>query len=186
MAPRAGLPVRRGRNVRAVKAQDLTLEPQTAAHAAEMFVVLSDPAIYEYENEPPKSVEWLRDRFTRLESRRSPDGREQWLNWVVRLRSQQLAGYVQATVGEDRNAAIAYEMASPHWGRGLASQAVQAMIDELYERHGAQSLTALLKQRNARSLRLLQRLGFSLATPQQHLQRAAEADEVLMTYHGSA
>ena len=31
------------------------LEPQTAVHAAEMFVVLQDPRIYEHENEPPAS-----------------------------------------------------------------------------------------------------------------------------------
>jgi len=52
----------------------LTLEPQIAAHAEEMFVVLNDSAIYEYENEPPASLERLRERFARLETRRSPDG----------------------------------------------------------------------------------------------------------------
>jgi hypothetical protein len=30
-----------------------TLEPQVVAHAEEMFLVLSDPAIYEYEGQPP-------------------------------------------------------------------------------------------------------------------------------------
>src|SRR5258706_7258042 len=64
---------------------DLRLLPQVAAHADEMFVVLSDPMIYQYENEPPPSIEWLRDRFARLEARRSPDGRHQWLNWVIQI-----------------------------------------------------------------------------------------------------
>ena len=41
------------------------LEPQVAAHAEAMFVVLSDPAIYAYENAPPESLEWLRKRFER-------------------------------------------------------------------------------------------------------------------------
>jgi hypothetical protein len=63
--------------MRVLETGALTLEPQTAAHAEEMFRVLSDPAIYEYENDPPASLEWLRARFERLESRRSPDGREQ-------------------------------------------------------------------------------------------------------------
>src|SRR5256885_15929378 len=60
--------------MRVIETGRLTLEPQTAAHAEEMFAVLSDPAIYEYENEPPPSLEWLRSRFTKLESRRSPSG----------------------------------------------------------------------------------------------------------------
>jgi ribosomal-protein-alanine N-acetyltransferase len=38
--------------MRVIQTGNLTLEPQTTAHAEEMFAVLSDPAIYEYENEP--------------------------------------------------------------------------------------------------------------------------------------
>jgi len=49
-----------------IETGSLTLEPQTAAHAEEMFAVLSDPAIYEHENEPPPSLEWLRARFAQL------------------------------------------------------------------------------------------------------------------------
>jgi len=86
----------------------LILEPQVAAHAAEMFRVLSEPALYEFENAPPTSAEVLHERFTKLESRRSPDGRQQWLNWVMRLRGDGLVGFVQATVFPDRSAGIAY------------------------------------------------------------------------------
>src|SRR5437879_10120533 len=52
-----------------IETGSLKLEPQTAAHAEQMFAVLSDPAIYEHENEPPPSLEWLRARFAQLESR---------------------------------------------------------------------------------------------------------------------
>src|SRR5881392_2854460 len=90
----------------------IKLEPQTAAHAEEMFELLSDPKIYRYEGKPPSSLESLRERFQRLESRRSPDGREQWLNWVIRLQGGEAAGYVQATVHEDGRAAIAYVLGS--------------------------------------------------------------------------
>ncbi len=78
------------------------------------------PAIYEYENAPPASIEWLRARFTKLEARQSPDGSQQWLNWVIRLPTSELIGYVQATVHADGHAAIAYELCSQYWGRGLA------------------------------------------------------------------
>ncbi len=78
--------------------EPVTLIPQTAAHAEEMFALLSDPALYEHEGEPPASLEWLRERFARLETGRSADGSEQWLNWVMALPGDALAGYVQATV----------------------------------------------------------------------------------------
>jgi ribosomal-protein-alanine N-acetyltransferase len=166
--------------VRLIKTARLTLEPQVAAHAEEMFAVLSDPAIYEYENEPPPSLEWLRTRFTKLETRRSADRREQWLNWVIRLPTSRLIGYVQATVREENCAAIAYELSSAYWGRGLAHDAVQAMISELAENYQVRNLIAVLKGENRRSTRLLERLGFSLASPEQHSTHRVEPGEVLM------
>jgi [ribosomal protein S5]-alanine N-acetyltransferase len=169
-----------GESMRPVVAAGLTLEPQRAGHADAMFEVLGDPAIYEYENEPPSSLDWLRARFARLETRRSPDGREQWLNWVIRLPDSRLAGYVQATVHPNGRAAIAYVLASRHWGRGLATRAVEAMIEELGGHHGVAELSAVLKRANTRSLRLLQRLEFSPADAITLATIGAEQDEFLM------
>jgi [ribosomal protein S5]-alanine N-acetyltransferase len=166
--------------MRVIETGSLTLEPQTAAHAQEMFAVLSDPAIYEYENEPPPSLEWLRARFTKLESRRSANGHEQWLNWVIRLPTSELAGYVQATVDPNGRAAIAYELSSAYWGRGLARLAVQAMISELVKRHQVRILTAVFKRKNLRSMRLLERLGFSPTSAEWHRKHQVEPGELLM------
>lgn len=166
--------------MRVIATDDLTLEPQVAAHAAEMFAVLADPAIYEHENEPPPSVEWLRARFARLESRRSADGRDRWLNWVIRLPSSEAIGCVQATVHPDGLAAIAYVLSSRHWGRGLARRAVQAMVGELVAQYGVRTLTAVLKRGNHRSMRLLERLGFAPASPERVAGVRVGADEVLM------
>jgi RimJ/RimL family protein N-acetyltransferase len=166
--------------MRTLQTGPLTLEPQTAAHAAEMFDVLSDPAIYEYENEPPGSIEALRTRYAKLESRRSADGRQQWLNWVIRMDGVGLIGYVQATVYPDGSASIAYEMASAHWGRGLGRRATEAMLRELVDHYGVKRLFAVAKERNFRSLRLLSRLGFSLADPALRAERGVEPDETLM------
>lgn len=149
--------------MRTLRAGDLVLEPQVEAHAAEMFAVLSDPAIYEFENEPPASEAWLAERFRRLETRRSPDGRERWLNWVVRLPSGEAAGYVQATVRPGELAQVAYVFASRHWGRGLASAAVRAMLEEVRLAHGVAWFYATLQRANVRSRRLLERLGFAEA-----------------------
>ena len=158
----------------------LVLEPQVAAHAQAMFDVLGDPAIYRYENEPPSSVEWLRDRFTRLEARQAPGGGQHWLNWVIRLPSGELAGYVQATVHADGRAAIAYVLHSRYWGLGLAGEAVGAMIAELRARYDVRTLSAVLKRGNLRSLRLLERLGFSRAPAELHAALEAGPDEWLM------
>jgi RimJ/RimL family protein N-acetyltransferase len=164
----------------AIDVGSLTLEPQVAAHAEEMFVVLSDPAIYEYENAPPASIEWLRARFTKLEARQSPDGSQHWLNWVIRLPTSELIGYVQATVHADGHAAIAYELCSQYWGRGLAYQAVRAMIGDLVETYRVRRLSAVLRRDNRRSLRFLERLGFVPASPEATAQYGLERGEMLM------
>lgn len=167
--------------MRRLETPRLRLHPQTAAHAEAMFEVLSDPAIYEYENAPPASVEALRERYARLESRWSGDGREEWLNWVIEKRDDgALIGFVQATVYRTGTAAIAYELASAHWGRGWASEAVAAMIGELAARYGVRRLRAVGKQRNLRSIRLLERLGFAPASAERLAEAEIETDEWLM------
>jgi len=149
--------------MRELRTRRLVLEPQVEAHAEAMFELLADPAIYEYENEPPASLAWLRERFRKLESRASGDGTEQWLNWVVRL-DRDLAGYVQATIHPDRHAGIAYVFASRHWGQGLAREAVTAMLDELHASFGVRRATAVFKAANHRSRALLRHLRFEPAT----------------------
>ena len=176
--------------MRTLHSARLRLEPQTALHAPAMFKVLSDPAIYTYENQPPVSLDALTRRFARLEARQSPDGGEQWLNWVLRQRSDgELIGYVQATVQADGRALVAYELASRHWGRGLGSEAVQAMLDELAGSGLAQQVRqvrqvrqalAIFKRPNHRSLALLLRLGFADAAPDHPARGALEPDERLM------
>lgn len=165
--------------MRRLDAPPLILEPLEAHHAGTMFSVLSDPAIYEYENHPPPSFEWLEDRYTKLETRTSADGTELWLNWVVHL-DHQAIGYVQATIEPDGLAWVAYEFGSAYWGRGLASLATRAMLDELQNGYGVHTLLAELVATNHRSVRLLERLGFEAAGTELALAHPVEPHERLM------
>jgi RimJ/RimL family protein N-acetyltransferase len=166
---------------RVVETPRLVLEPQTAAHADAMYVVLADPAIYEFENEPPASAAALRERYRKLESGRSPDGTQLWLNWIARLRGDGHAiGYVQATVLADAQALIAYEFGSAWWGRGLAYEATVAAIGELRDRHGVKTAGAVLKRANHRSRALLARLGMRVAEAGEFPHGLAQADESAM------
>jgi RimJ/RimL family protein N-acetyltransferase len=166
--------------MRVVAASHCTLEPLVAGHAPEMFEVLGDPAIYEFENEPPPSPQWLAARYALLESRCSGDGSELWLNWVVRLPGGPLAGVVQATVLPSGLAYVAYELNSRHWRRGIGGSAVRAMAEELRVNYGVHTLAALLKAANFRSLGLLRSLGFVAADAAQRASLGAEPDEIAM------
>jgi RimJ/RimL family protein N-acetyltransferase len=145
-----------------------------------MFSVLSDPAIYEFENEPPISEEWLSRRYQRLAQRCSADGKETWLNWVVRLPGGELAGYVQATVLPSAAACVAYELSSRYWRQGIGRSALTAMLEELRSEYGVDTFVAVLKSANVRSLGLLRSLGFSAASEQRVAELGREPDELVM------
>lgn len=166
--------------MRILRTASLTLEPQTAAHAAEMYAVLADPAIYEFENSPPVSEQWLAERYRKLESRRSGDGAEHWLNWVIRLADGALAGYVQATVLPDAASLVAYELGSRYWRRGIGRAAVSAMLDELEDAYAVRLHAAVLKAANFRSRALLDNLGFRPGDGAARARFGAAPDEALM------
>jgi RimJ/RimL family protein N-acetyltransferase len=147
----------------AIAGEGVTLEPQLASHAAELYAVIADPALYEFiDTKEPASEAALRERLTRLESRTSPDGTEHWLNWIVRSSAGELVGYVQATVTPDHSAEIAYVLGRAHWRKGYAYAACTAMIDDLRKSYGVTRLTATLDPANTASLALLRKLGLGL------------------------
>jgi [ribosomal protein S5]-alanine N-acetyltransferase len=154
--------------MRTLTTLQLELEPLTIEHATEMFEVLSDPVIYRYLDDPPlPSIEHLRSVYKKREARKSPDGSQGWLNWAVRVRGQQLVGVVQATVFEPNSAWVAYVFSPQHWGHGYAYEATAAMIAHLGSDYGVTRYLATVEVENLRSIRLLERLGFRLATPQE-------------------
>ncbi|NJK31651.1 MAG: GNAT family N-acetyltransferase, partial [Deltaproteobacteria bacterium] len=137
--------------------------PRAAAaeHADQLFAGLQDPALYRFIAEaPPTDVEALRARYTRLATRRSPDGRQAWLNWAIwSFAEEAYVGYVQATV-EAGEADIAYVVFQDYWGRGYARKAVAEMMGLLREAHGVAGFRATVDTRNHRSRALLEALGF--------------------------
>lgn len=150
--------------MRTLAGAGVTLEPQMTAHAAALFAVIGDPSLYGYiDAPPPASVEVLRERLLRLETRRSPEGGEHWLNWVVRDAAGAVVGYVQATVTPDRSAEIAYVIGRDHWRRGYAFAACRLMLAELVETYGVTRITATLDPANAASLALARKLGLAPA-----------------------
>jgi [ribosomal protein S5]-alanine N-acetyltransferase len=159
----------------------LVLEPRVAAHADALYPLLADPRQREFHDDDPVSLEALRERFRKGESRRSPDGRQQWLNWALVLRGgdANAIGFVQATVREDHRAWVAYAVATALWGQGLATEAVRAMIEHLISHHDVTQCMATVDQRNQRSWRLLERLGFVRADAAQTAEMEIQAGDWL-------
>jgi [ribosomal protein S5]-alanine N-acetyltransferase len=156
-----------------------TLEPLTVAHAAELFDALSDPAIYEFEGEPPPSLERLEGGLRRREARLTPDGKT-ILDWAVRTNESRIAGYVQATLHAANTAYVSYEFASAFWRQGIGSAAVERMLGELFATYSVTKFVAVLKSANFRSLGLLRKLGFVAASTEDGEIHGATPDEMTL------
>lgn len=148
--------------MRRLAGHGLVLEPQTARDAVELYPILDDPALYVFtDDKGPASEDALAERLARLESRRSPDRSQQWLNWVIRTGDGDVVGYVQATVQpEVQTAEIAYVVGRSFWRRGYAMIACTLMLAELRESYGVRTAVATLDPQNDASLALLRKLGF--------------------------
>jgi RimJ/RimL family protein N-acetyltransferase len=107
----------------------LELIPLERKHAEELFSVLSDETLYEYTGDtPPASVAEFRSRCASLEARRSPDGAELWLNWVLSETATGMSvGWIQATVTA-RYADVAWVVGTLWQRRGYATEAVRALL----------------------------------------------------------
>ncbi|MEV6242005.1 GNAT family N-acetyltransferase [Lentzea sp. NPDC051838] len=108
----------------------LDLLPLQVEHAAEMAEVLANPALHRFIGGAPLTPEALRARYERLVAG-SPDPTEQWLNWVILLRSEgRLVGTVQATVAS-QTAEIAWVVGTCWQGRGIAGEAARGLVEWL-------------------------------------------------------
>ena len=159
------------------------LEAIAPAHAAGLFPVLTEPALYRYvEVPPPASEAALAARFERWQGGGSADGTELWLNFAVRMASGELVGYVQATVMvglPERPAWVAYMLSERVWGRGLGRSAMRLLMSHLAQQHGCTVFWACIEQDNARSIALVNALGFHRATAQELASHELDATELL-------
>ncbi|HEU5485252.1 MAG TPA: GNAT family N-acetyltransferase [Microlunatus sp.] len=147
----------------------LILEPLRVEHAVEMAPVLDDPALHTFTGGSPASLEELAGRYARWAIGRSPDGSQQWLNWIVRRRDTGLAvGTVQATVTtaiEDasqcqRVGEVAWVIAREHQHRGHAREAAHAMAGWL-RAHGVDVLIAHIHPDHSASAHVARALGLA-------------------------
>ncbi|MBA2712082.1 MAG: GNAT family N-acetyltransferase [Rubrobacteraceae bacterium] len=140
----------------------LLLEPLRPDHASMLYEQLQDERLHRFiPQDPPASPQALEDRYGFLLSRRSPDGREAWLNWAVRVRiSGDYAGTIEATVHENLEATIAYTVFVPYQRQGFAAEACGRLLGHLFDDYQGGVAAAEIDTRNVASIALVESLGF--------------------------
>ena len=139
----------------------LVLKPILPAHAELLFEELQADELYKFiPQDAPTSLELLKARFEKLALRRSPDGKEVWLNYAIRLRDNNpYVGMLQATyLGE--TSFLAYSVFPQFWRQGFAAESCKALITHLFTVYHVSKVVALVDTRNEASWRLLETLSF--------------------------
>jgi RimJ/RimL family protein N-acetyltransferase len=140
----------------------LSLVPLTAADADEMVGVLSADALYTFTGGSPPGLRELRDRYAQLAVGRSPDGSQEWRNWIIRRKpGGQAVGYVQATVVDHgRQAEIAWVVGVDWQGQGYAAEAARALVAWLDSR-GVTTVQAHIHPGHVASAAVARRAGLA-------------------------
>jgi RimJ/RimL family protein N-acetyltransferase len=154
LAALPAFPALTGRHVR--------LRGPRADDADALFTLFSDPDVMRYWSRPPMTVraeaEGLIDEIAENFSKRTG------FNWmIVQPEDDTVIGTAALFRFEPRHrrAEIGYSLRSDHWGHGLASEAVTAMLDWAIRALGLHRVEADIDPRNEGSRKLLARLGFA-------------------------
>ncbi len=134
-----------------IRTERLILRRARMTDLADVHAMLSHPAAMRYWSTPEhetlaQSRDWLQGMVTG-----APDEDD----FVI-----EHEGRVIGKAGAWRLPEVGFLLHPDHWGKGLAQEAMRAVIDHLFRSHDCPALTAEADPRNAASLRLLARLGF--------------------------
>lgn len=84
--------------------------------------------------------------------------------WVITLKDEGrpigTLGYYKWLPSASYQAEMGYDLAKEHWGKGIMSEAMTAVIDFGFERMGLNRIEVYVMPRNKRSIRMIRRLGF--------------------------
>lgn len=146
-----------------IKTPRLLLRPLRTRDAGALFDIYSDPRVCRFLVHPPwkeirQAHEFLARDFSARDSRRS-------LRFAIEVSAEGvLAGECALFNLHDasRRAETGLAIASRWWGKGLAFEAMEALVEFAMDDMGLNRLEADVDPRNAASARVLQKLGFRL------------------------
>ncbi len=136
-----------------IRTERLLLRRARPADLEDMHAVLGDPRAMRYWSTPPHAAidetrEWL-DAMIAAPADVSDD-------FVV-----EFEGGVVGKIGCWSLPEIGFIFHPRVWGRGLAGEALRAVVRWIFARHGVPAITADVDPRNAASLGLLRSVGFN-------------------------
>jgi RimJ/RimL family protein N-acetyltransferase len=122
----------------------------------------SDPDVARYQDwELPCSRERAERAVEAVMGLAGPEEGEWWMAIVCDPETEEVFGDVGAELSwQGRTAEVGYTFAKEHWGRGYAVEAVEALVEHLFEVVGVTRVCGMLHPDNPASAMVLERTGF--------------------------
>lgn len=143
-------------------AERVVLRRPTEQDLDDLFAVFSDPETMRYWSWLPFRERAEAGRL--LENIRALEAEGTLLQWAIadRETDRLLGTCTLASIDHDNGRAeVGFILGRDHQGRGLAREAVSALLDHAFGALGLRRIEADVDPRNEASIRLLSRLGFS-------------------------
>lgn len=137
----------------------LTLRALVPADAPILAAYRSDPEVYRYQDWPVPVTLAAAETFVRDQAWVSGPRPAEWVQIGVEHDGELVGDVAVAMDGTCKLATIGYTLRADRQGRGLATEAVGAIVDSMFAK-GVHRVAATLDPRNIPSAMLLERLGF--------------------------
>jgi [ribosomal protein S5]-alanine N-acetyltransferase len=140
----------------------LILREVVATDAPDVFVFRSDPEVQKYNSEPMQAVAEAADLITQLQQGYNE---QRSITWGITLRDENRVLGLCSIHQWDRyhkRAEIGYDLAQSHWGLGIGTDAVGAIMQFGFEQLQLHRIEAYTIIDNFASVRLLEKLGLQL------------------------
>ncbi len=146
-----------------IRTKRLLLRQPTMKDVAWYFEYFSRPEIVWGGGEPgPRDMKAAREEFRKylIDLYRKRLG----FRWIITLKGE---GQPIGTLGFHKwapsaayQAEMGYDLAKEHWGKGIMTEAMKAVIDFGFTKMELNRIEVFIMPRNKRSIKLVQRLGF--------------------------
>lgn len=141
----------------------LLLRQHTLDDAAAWYRIQSDPEVVRYLPWPQRTPEESLAHLERRTRHNSLARRNDFLALAVVLDGELIGDvsmHLRTVVAAQREVEVGWLLDSAYSGRGFAREAASALLDFAFTQLGARTASAVIDERNLRSLALARRLGF--------------------------
>ena len=140
----------------------LRLVPAVPENSYELFLLLNDQRLHDHVGGTPQGETEITDRLRRRSERRSADGHDVIVDWIVRLVPLgEAIGEVTAVVTDEGSAELTWVIGRRWQNHGFAVEAMHAAVSLLEAHAGVRRLQARIPRRHRAAQAVAERLGMA-------------------------